>query len=401
MKALLLAAACGFAWSGASPAYAEGMNDFADAVKDATGDYHRAWVLTKLTTFKLGPKCWAKLPDKNQGAVHMASFATRDIAALAKAWTRDDWSAVETQNNNDRENNRKLLEPMMDAFKQRLSITVNVDGDDCDATQRSLWLGYWGQVASTLVKFPPPSGKAFVTINASSKTRDVKVTVGRDGATFTIDAPKTIEAKDAHEKLERPFRQLASGITDDFAFASKESTGDYYAAWVLTKLHTFKVGKKCRAKLADKEMSAVHSASYVVRDIASWAKRDGGAEDWDAIEGQASGDPEANRALVEKDIDALAKRFRITVAVDGDDCDAKHNSLWLKYWTAVASALDDYPPKAKKVAITLKVVAKAKDVNATASKDGATFTIMAPRDVEPAGWSDKIEAAFKKVARKK
>lgn len=383
-----------------APAHAAGMDDFAFEVKEATGDYNRAWVLTKLMTFKLGAKCWAKVVDKKQGAIHAATFATRDIVEYAKARTGDDWSRIETQNNNDRETNKALIEPMMDAFKAQFSMTVNVDGDDCDARQASLWLRYWTAVVSNLEKYPPPSGKAFVTINVSSKIRDVTVDVSKDGSRFTINAPKDIEAKQWSDKLERPFTKLVSGITDEFAYSVKVSTGEHYAAWVLTKLHTFKLGKKCAAKLWDRELSAVHSASYVVRDIAAYAKATG-AEDWDEIEGQSANEPAFNRDLVAKDMDKFRGRFSFTVKVEGDDCDAKHGALWLKYWTTTASALEDYPPRAKKVAITLDVTAKAKDVTVKAAKDGATITITAPRDKEASAWSDKISDAFKKVARKK
>jgi len=355
--------------------------------------------VTKLTALNVGPKCWEKLPDKNNGAIHAATFATRDIVDLAKKWTGDDWSDIETQNNSDRENNKKLIEPMMDAFKKRAFITVNVDGPDCDAKQNSLWIRYWTAATAAINKYPPPSGKAFVTINVASKTREVTVDVSKDGTTFTINAPKDIEAKYWSESIERPFRQLAVGIPDNFAFLTKEATGEYYTAWILTKLINWKVGKKCYPKLADKD-AGVHAATFATRAIAAYAKSVG-AEDWDAIEGQTSGEPEANRKIVSDDIDAFKKRFSMTVAVDGDDCDAKRNSMFLKSWTTVTTALEKYPPKAKKVSITLTLAAKAKDVAVKAAKDGATFAITVPRDIEPTGWSGKIEKAFEKASAKR
>ena len=395
MVAVSVAALIGF-----TPAQAAGMQDFADAVKDATGDYNRAWVLTKLTTFKLGAKCWAKLPDKNNGAIHTASFATRDVVAYAKGRTGEDWSRIETQNNNDREANKQLLEPMMDAFKAQFSVTVQVDGDDCDATSSSLWLRYWSDAVSALHKYPTPAGKAFITINVSSKIRELTVEVGKDGATFLITAPKDIEAKQWNDKLERPFRKLASGIADDLAFAVKESSGDFHRAWVLTKFHTFKLGKRCAAKLGDPDRGAVHAASYVTRDLVAYARSEG-ADDWDAIEGQRANEPAFNRELVAKDMDRFGARFSMTVSVEGEDCELARNDLWLRYWTTIATALKDHPPKAKKVAITLDVTAKAKDVTAKVGKDGATFVFTAPRDTEVTAWDSKFTDAFRKVAKKK
>jgi hypothetical protein len=384
-----------------SRASADEVNEnFTAALKDSTGSYSSAWVLSKLTTFKVGKKCGAKLADKNQGAIHAASFYARDIAAYAKTVTNEDWSEIETQNNNDKEANKKLLEPIMDAFKSRFGVTVSVDGDDCDAKQSSLWLSYWGQIATTLKNYPPKAGKVVITLNVSSKVRDVTVDLAKDGSSATISAPKDIAAKDALEKIERPYRQLHSGIADDYAFRVKESTGDFYSAWILTKLTTFKVGKKCRARMADKDQGAIHAGTFYTRDIAAYAKSVG-ADDWDAIEGQSANDPVTNRAMVEKMVEAFKSRLSITVTVEGDDCDAKQGALWLKYWSEIATQLKNYPPRAKKVVITLNVTARAKDVSIKAGKDGAMFAITAPRDKEPSAWTSKLDPAFSKAARKK
>jgi len=382
-----------------SRARADVAADFAAALKDSTGYYSSAWVLTKLTTFKVGKKCGAKLADKNQGAIHAASFYARDIAEYAKTVTGEEWSAIESQNNNDKEKNKALLEPKMDAFKSRFGVTVNIEGDDCDAKQSSMWLSYWGQIGTTLKNFPPKAGKVFITLNVSSKFRDVTVDMAKDGSAATINAPKDIAAKEPLEKIERPYRQLHSGIPSDFAFRIKEATGDYNAAWVITKLTNFKLGKKCTAKLPDKDQGAIHAGTFYTRDIVAYAKSVG-ADDWDEIEGQTANDPATNRAMVDKMMEAFKSRLSVTVSVDGDDCDAKQSSNWIRYWTQIGSALKNYPPKAKKVVITLNVSAKAKDVSVTAGKDGGTFTITAPRDKEPTAWTDKMDTAFKKVARK-
>ena len=366
------------------PVVAGEVDDFATALREATGDPASVAVLTKLMTFKLGQKCWAKLPSKDQGAVHAASFSTRDVEALAKAQTGDEWSGLEAAQ----------LAPKVDAFKAKFSLDTTVDGDDCDAKQASLWLGYWTALPTILKNFPTPSGKAFIKLDVSSKTRDVTVDVSKDGTTFLIKAPKDIAAKDAADKIERPFRKLNNGFTDDFAFSTKEATGRYYTGWVLTKLHVFKLGAKCKAKLWNKDLGAVHAATFATRDIAEYAKASG-AEDWDAVEGSTANDPKFNRDLVEKDMDKFKSKFSVTINVEGDDCDAEQSSLWLRYWTTISTALKNYPPKAKKVAIVLNVTSKARDVTASG------FTFTAPRDKEAAAWSDKLEAPFRKAAGKK
>jgi hypothetical protein len=381
-RTLLVAAVSACALVTTRDASAGEMDDYVAAVKDATGDGPRPQAIAKLVTFKLGKKCWAKLPDKNQGAVHAGTFAASDLLEYGKLVTGEE-----------------MTEASLDAFRQKFSITVNVEGDDCDAKQSSLWLGYWTGAISAVKNNPPPSGKAFITIIVG-KQKDVTVDVSKDATTFTITAPKDIAAAQWNDKLEKPFRQLVANIPDDFAFAVKEATGDYHRAWVLTKLHTFKVGKKCRAKLASKDEGAVHAGTFATRDIADWAKG-AGAEDWDAVEGQSNNEPKYNRDLVEKDMDAFKKRFSITIVVDGDDCDAKQSSLWLRYWTTIATALRDYPPKAKTVKITLTVNNKAKEMSASVGKDGATFAFTGPRDVEKGQWTDAITKAFEKVAKKK
>lgn len=366
---------------------------FSDAVKDATGDLSRAWVLTKLTTFKVGKKCLARLADKNEGAVHAATFYTRDIGLYAKHVTGDDWDAIEDKD-------KAELESKMDAFKARFSLTVSVEGDDCDAKQSSLWLRYWTAVGTALAKIPPPAGKVTITIDVNTKTKVLSVTHAKDGATFAITGPKSIEAPDWSDRIEKPFRKIVSGFSDDFAFEAYEAGGRFSSAWVLTKFNTFKVGKKCLAKLPEKGGRAVHAAGFFNRDILEYVKAIGG-EDWDRIETQSANDPKTNRELVDKSMTEFKPRLSITTTVEGDDCDATHNSLWLKYWSQIATSLKNYPPKANKVSVTLNVTARAKDVAVKVGKDGGTIAITAPRDKEPAAWSDKYDAALKKVARKR
>jgi hypothetical protein len=389
--ALALAAA-------AAPARADDIEQFAAALKDYTGDYNRALVLTKLNTFKVGARCAKRLADKKEGALHAASFATRDLVEYAKAVTGEDWDAIEDSAKG--EDKQAVLAPKIDAFKGRLALNVTVDGDDCDAKGNSLWLRYWTTLATSLKNNPPKASKVTINLVVTSKAREVTAEVSKDGGTFTFTAPKDIEAKNWSDRLDRPFRQLAAELPDDFAFAVKEATGRHSPAWVLTKLHTFKVGKKCRARLGDKQEGAIHAATFATREVMAYAQAVSG-DDWAEIEGQSANDRETNRKLVAKMMDDFKGKLSITVNVEGEDCDAKGNSMWLRVWTTAATALRNHPPRAKKVAITIKVTAAAKDLAVATGADGATITITAPRDKEPTGWSDKIDAAFKKVARKK
>lgn len=355
---------------------------FGDALKGYTGGAAPKLVLEKLSVFKLGKKCVAKLPDKDAGALHAASYFTRDVIEYAKS-LGDDWAKLEAD--------EAKLADAIDAFKSKFLITVTVDGDDCDAKSNSLWLRYWSGLATTIRGYPPPHGKVFVNLTVTSKQRDVVVET-KDNITFTINAPKDIEAKLWNDKLERPFRKATSGIAEDHVFNLKEATGRFASAWVLTKFNTFKLGKKCLAKIADKDSEFAHTASFATRDIMEYVKQAGG-DDWDAIEQQSSGDKKSNLALVEKSMDDFKKKLSITTTVEGDDCDAKASSLWLKYWSQIALSLKNYPTK-KAVKVVLNVTSKAKDVAITGGN--GTYTITAPLSVEKAAWTDKYDAAFKK-----
>ncbi|MCX5742552.1 MAG: hypothetical protein NT062_08655 [Proteobacteria bacterium] len=386
-------------------AHADPRDDFALQVKESTGDYYTAYVLTKLVTFKVGAKCWQRILDKSTSeAVHTASFITRDLAAYAKQLTNDDWSAIETAGNNDHEANKAAVEKLVTAFQSRLSITIAVEGDDCDAKTSSLWLKYWSVITGAVKNFSPAAGKAFISLEVTGKARDVTSSVSADGTTYKFTAPRDIEAAAYDIKLVKPFKKrtpynpMSTDVDspiNDFVFELKEQIGGYARPWVIAKFVTFKVGTKCSAKLADKNANALHMASFYVSDIAELAKSVT-KDDWLHVETQSS-DVEANKKFVEKMMDDFKPRHHVTVTIPGDDCDVGSDSLWLRYWGTVGSALRDYPPKSGKSFVNLNLVAKGKDLT-TATK-GDTITITAPINVEPSAWDDKIKAPFKKLSK--
>jgi hypothetical protein len=90
-RTLLVAAVSACALVTIRPAHADAeMDAYVDAVKDATGDGPRPAAIAKLVTFKLGKKCWAKLPDKNAGAVHMGTFVSSDLLEYGKLVTGEE-----------------------------------------------------------------------------------------------------------------------------------------------------------------------------------------------------------------------------------------------------------------------------------------------------------------------
>jgi hypothetical protein len=181
---------------------------------------------------------------------------------------------------------------------------------------------------------------------------------------------------------------------DDFSWELQQYTGRYSSAFVTARLTTFKVSPTCWKKMQDKDASPLHTASFYTSDILEYAKKQTG-DDWSDIEGQ---NREKNVKLIEPMVDEFAKRFMVTVSVEGDDCDVSHGSLWLKYWYAVGTAVKDYPPTSGRVFVTLNVTPSVKDITAEVTDD-THIVITASRDIEPRAWDEKIEKPFKRLNR--
>ena len=185
---------------------------------------------------------------------------------------------------------------------------------------------------------------------------------------------------------------------DDFAFAVRERSGSYNAPWVITKFTTFKVGRACYAKLGDKDSGSLNNTSYYVRNVLELAKKWTG-DDWDTIENQRS-DRAQDRKLIEPMMDEFGKRFHMTIAVEGEDCETERDALWIRYWYHIGEAFADYPPSAGKLDITLQVTPNARDITVDVDETGSRFVFTAPRDIEPKDWSEKLAKPFRKQAKK-
>ena len=210
MHRISLAAALALALALPASARADASRSaFADAVKEATTDHYRGWIIGKLTTWKVGAKCWEKIQDKEGRILDLASFLTRDIAAYALLVTGDDWAAIEGGGTSEKAANKGKVEPLIDAFKSKLSITVKIDGDDCDNGHDPLWMQYVLHVAQNLNKLPPASGRAIISIDVSSKAKKFSIAVGKDRSTFKITAPKTVAAPKWQDQMEAAFKKVA------------------------------------------------------------------------------------------------------------------------------------------------------------------------------------------------
>lgn len=185
----------------------------------------------------------------------------------------------------------------------------------------------------------------------------------------------------------------------DLAFAVENSNHDKHSSWIVERLMTLQLGDKCYAKVLDKSSRGVALIGSAARTIQRYAKEVTG-DDWSAIEGQSANTKEANREVVSKMVDAFKPKFHVTLKLEGDDCDASGNALWLKYLGSTLGALQKYPPKSGKMTVTIDVTSKQKGVTADVDKAGTAITIKGSRDVEASGWSDNIEKALLRVSSK-
>ena len=184
---------------------------FAFAVRERSETYNGPWAITKLTTFKVGRTCYAKLGEKDSGSLDYAGYYIRSVLALAKIWTGDDWDQIEGQRGN-RAKDRALVEPMMDEFGKRFHLTIAVEGEDCETNRDALWIRYWYTLSEAFSKYPPSAGKLFITLNVTAAARDITVDLDDTGSQFVVTAPRDIEARDWQDKMSKPFRRQAGKL---------------------------------------------------------------------------------------------------------------------------------------------------------------------------------------------
>jgi hypothetical protein len=191
-----------------SSALAGPRENFIFSLSEHTGGDLRTEVIDKLVTFKLGKQCMAKLGDRTLNAVSYAAGIGGNIADYAKIVTGDDWNALDSQG---RDEVKPILSEKIAAFRARFGMTIYVEGDDCDAGKRSLWLWYWDELSRVIKSYPPPSGKAFIVLDVTPRAKTVTCRVSKDGTTFTVTAPRDVEPEHWVESIDEPFRKLASG----------------------------------------------------------------------------------------------------------------------------------------------------------------------------------------------
>ena len=186
------------------------QEDLAFAVQNATHDKHTGWIVERLVTVQVSDKCFANLLDKKTQGVTLFTSYARQIQRYAKEISGDDWSSIENQSSNSRDANRKIVDKMVDDFKPKFHITVKLEGDDCDATGKALWLKYIGNTLTALNKYPPKSGKMNVTIDVTSKQKGVTAEVDKTGTSIAIKGSRDIEAGGWADTIEKALLRVST-----------------------------------------------------------------------------------------------------------------------------------------------------------------------------------------------
>jgi hypothetical protein len=202
MTKLAALAALSFA---SATAFATPQEDLAFYVNKSTGSHSQEHVALKLLTFDVGKACWDKLGSKDGGS--RVLYYTSAIERLEKQVTDNDWDHIEKHGK--KEDVNPMVDKMIDDYAASFHLTVQVEGDDCDLSGKAMWVKYATNVMTQIVNTPPKTGKAFITIKAEAKAKDVTFTVGKDGSTFTLVGPRDFEPSGWPSKVDAKIEQVS------------------------------------------------------------------------------------------------------------------------------------------------------------------------------------------------
>lgn len=188
-------------------AHADTAN-LAHTIRDSTSDNYRASTVGSLMSFQLGAKCWAKLTLESRPVILIGS-STLSVVDLAKKWTGDDWSALEGSGTTEKAKHRAHVEKTVAAFKSSFGYSIRVDGDDCDDGHDPLWLQYHSHALQYVSENVPRAGKAFISIEVSSKVKAFSGTVDKSGTKFSFVGPKEVAASKWQDQMLAVFKLAA------------------------------------------------------------------------------------------------------------------------------------------------------------------------------------------------
>jgi len=178
-------------------------------------------------------------------------------------------------------------------------------------------------------------------------------------------------------------------------------TGRYYQRFMVEKLMKLNLPDKCWEKALGKEGWGAHAMSFITGDMTEWFKESLGYVALYNIEGDGVETKKENRPRVLRELEEYKKVYLLDVDASECDCNTTTSNLVRSYTGMVGSYPYRYRfvPKSGVYFVHLKVTPKVKDISANVSKDGRDFYVIAPAEVEPSAWGDKIDKVFSRASK--
>lgn len=173
--------------------------------------------------------------------------------------------------------------------------------------------------------------------------------------------------------------------------------GSLYKPLILKNIISFEMSPAWWTRMNDKDQKGLHALSFATPDLNEFAKRMGWG-DAAAFENAGNGTKEEWKPKIEQVLSQWRPKFSFAFKPDSAKCDSANFDLSLRYLTSLASflATSDWKPASGVAYITLVPSATAKDISVSISKDGKSFTVIAPDEIEPSEWDTKMQRGLKR-----
>ncbi len=182
----------------------EKKSELVDAVREyKINSWWQSLITDRLMSFKLSAGIWSKMLEKDGWGVKTTSNMADEIGEYAKQQGWADLEAVESANNNDRNNNKPQVEQLVDGLKNKISFTLDASalkGSDSEWDLVHRYMGTIGQYLSD-GSWKPKQKVAFITLVVSPAVKDIAVVVSNDGRDYKVTAPAEIEPAEWDSKI--------------------------------------------------------------------------------------------------------------------------------------------------------------------------------------------------------
>lgn len=173
-----------------------------------------AYTFDKAIQLNASDKMWEMLLSENQNPKGDRSFR-RLAGALIDLSDEFNGTHLEQQcgsgvNTKVEDGNKPDCQSAIDAWNGKYSVSINAQNVTANAEGYRLLNGYATTLASLIGKgdnslwqhgYTPKSQKQSFIINMDNKYKDVQTSWSKDGSTFTINAPATVEVNEWDRKI--------------------------------------------------------------------------------------------------------------------------------------------------------------------------------------------------------